>query len=144
VLDDLMSSMYSASCSTTPMAPDLDDRPLPCRRLVCSGVRFCFRARISPASIMAAIRALDRDGESSFARETIGSLKVDALTAATKAMHSRSIVSFILKIRTRCSRCFGEWSSQFTPSTFRAVLFFTCNPSLMKFSIKEDITAKIK
>lgn len=89
--------MYLPSFSTTPIGPDPVGCELRCRRVFCSLIESSLRARDSPASIMAATRALDREGERSCAREMIGILNVAAWAAAMRAMHSSSVESFILK-----------------------------------------------
>jgi hypothetical protein len=98
VLDDLMKSIYSASCSTSPMAPDFGDRELRWRRRGCFSGWSCFLARVAPASIIAASRALEREVGVPWATETIGTLNVAAWTEATHARQLSKMASFILKM----------------------------------------------
>ena len=120
-----MKSMYSASCSTPPMAPDLIFRALRLRQACWSAVGFSLRARISPASTMAASRALERDGRASCAGEVTGSLNVAAWTEATNAIQLGTVVSFILRFRARERRYIVGRSSQFIPSNLPVVPSFT-------------------
>jgi hypothetical protein len=76
VLDDLMKSMYSASCSTPPIAPDLVVRALRFRQVGRSAVECCLRVGVSSAWIIVANRALGRDEKVSYARETTGTRKI--------------------------------------------------------------------